>query len=59
MKAKYLKVREAAKYLGIHIDTLKKWEKEGVLTPIRIGNRRDRFYTKEMLEEAFSAKTNN
>ena len=58
MESKYLKVREASKYLGIHVDTLKKWEKEGVLTPIRIGTRKDRFYTIEMLEKAFKSKTN-
>lgn len=43
---KLLSVSEAAMMLGVHTNTLKRWEKEGAVSPIRIGPRKDRRYKK-------------
>jgi excisionase family DNA binding protein len=53
---KYLSVTEAAEYLGIHPDTLRKWDNDGYFSPsMRIGSRRDRRYSAQELDQ-FVAK---
>jgi len=48
---KLISVSKASKILGIHINTLKRWEKEGAISPIRVGPRRDRkYYENEILQ---------
>jgi excisionase family DNA binding protein len=42
-----LKISEAAKLLNVHPNTLRKWDKKGVLKAIRFGDRKDRRYKKE------------
>lgn len=42
-----LKISDVAKILGITPLTLRKWDKQGKLVPVRIGTRRDRRYRKE------------
>ena len=39
-----LNIKQASKILGVHPDTLRRWEKEGTLVSIRLGARRDRRY---------------
>lgn len=46
---KLITIKEASEYIGVHTTTLRRWEKQGELKPFRIGNRKDRRYTKEML----------
>ena len=46
-KEKMYKIGEIAELLGVHSDTLRNWEKEGFITPERIGARKDRRYTSE------------
>lgn len=41
----YLTISQAAEYLGVHIDTLRRWEKQGKVKTSRIGKRSDRRYT--------------
>ena len=59
LEVKYLNSREASAYLNINRTLLVKWEKEGKLKPIRISNRGDKRYTREMLEEVFNNMINN
>jgi len=40
-------IGEFAERFGIHRDTLRNWEKEGILVPDRVGTRGDRVYTEE------------
>lgn len=42
---KLLTIREAAKILNIHPNTLRNWEEKGLIKPYRLGVRRDRRYT--------------
>jgi DNA-binding transcriptional MerR regulator len=46
-----LNIRSAAKHLGIHTTTLRKWEAQGKIMPVRIGTRGDRRYTIKQLNE--------
>lgn len=46
-----LSISQVAKIFGIHQDTLRNWEKKGLLTPLRIGARKDRRYKQEDIEK--------
>lgn len=43
----YLRVSEASKLLGVHANTLRNWDKQGLLKPIRVGVRKERRYKRE------------
>lgn len=47
---KMISIGEAAKYLNISRDTLRRWEKKGKIKPFRSPTNR-RYYTKEQLDE--------
>lgn len=40
-------IGEIAERFGVHKDTLRNWEKEGLVVPDRVGKRGDRIYTEE------------
>jgi len=42
--------RDVAKFLGIHVNTVRKWSEMGVLKAYRIGPRQDRRFRKEDIE---------
>jgi excisionase family DNA binding protein len=42
-----LKISEASKILNVHPNTLRKWDKKGILNAVRFGERKDRRYKKE------------
>ena len=46
-KQKLLKLSEAAEMLNVHPNTLRKWDKKGLLKAVRFGERGDRRYKKE------------
>lgn len=50
-----LSIGEAAGYLGISRDTLRRWEKKGKIKPLRSPTNR-RYYTKDMLDQLISQK---
>lgn len=51
----YMTIAEAAKYLRVSRDSLRRWERDGLISPLRTkGNQRR--YTKEMLDEALGGK---
>ncbi len=41
-----LTVRQTAAVLNVHPNTVRNWEREGILEAVRIGNRRDRRFPK-------------
>lgn len=43
----YLRVSEASKLLGVHANTLRNWDKQGLLKPVRMGVRKERRYKRE------------
>lgn len=51
----FLTLKQASELLGLHPNTLRKWDKSGYLKAIRIGRRGDRRYRKsdvvKILEE--------
>jgi excisionase family DNA binding protein len=44
-----LTVSQAAAFLNVHPNTLRNWEKAQVLSPLRIGRRKDRRFRKQDL----------
>lgn len=52
-----LKLSEAAKFLNVHQNTLRKWDKKGILVAVRFGERKDRRYKKEDLIKLVEGKT--
>ena len=44
-----LTIREAARMINVHPNTLRNWEREGKLHAVRIGSRRDRRYPKNTI----------
>ena len=53
---KLLKISETAKLLNVHPNTLRKWDKKGVLVAIRFGERKDRRYREEDIAKLISQK---
>jgi len=52
---KVIAIGEAAKYLGVSRDTLRRWEKRGRLKALRSPTNR-RYYTKEQLDRLMSGE---
>lgn len=50
---KLISLNEATKILSVHANTLRNWEKAGLILPVRIGRRRDRRYTLESIRKFF------
>ena len=46
-KEALLSIGEVSSIFGIHQDTLRNWEKKGLITPLRVGPRKDRKYKPE------------
>ncbi len=51
-----LTLKEAAQILKVHVNTLRIWDKKGILIAIRIGEKRTRRYRKADLEKFISKK---
>lgn len=51
MQKKTYSIAQAAKMLNVHEDTLRNWEEEGLITPLRVGKRLDRKYTDEIISD--------
>lgn len=46
-----LTLSETAEILNVHPNTLRKWDKKGILKAVRFGERKDRRYRKEDIEK--------
>jgi len=46
-----LTISEAKQLLNVHANTLRNWEKEGLINVVRIGPRRDRRYEKQVIKQ--------
>lgn len=53
---KNYKISEIAKMFSVHQDTLRNWEKEGLIVPDRIGARGDRVYTQKHIDTIINKK---
>ncbi len=38
-QTEWLRTPEAAKYLGVHLDTMRRWARDGVIPAAKLGNR--------------------
>ncbi|MCR4311175.1 MAG: type I restriction-modification system subunit M [Candidatus Taylorbacteria bacterium] len=54
---KLLSIGEVAKLFGINRDTLRNWEDKGIITPLRVGPRKDRKYRPEDIEKIAGDKS--
>lgn len=52
-----LTLEEASQYLKCHPNTLRQWDKKGILPAIRIGERRVRRYKKSDLKNYLEGKS--
>jgi type I restriction enzyme M protein len=52
-----LSIGEVAKLFGVNKDTLRNWEKKGIITPLRVGPRKDRKYRSADIEKIASDKS--
>lgn len=50
-ESKLITIREAAEVLGVHPETLRRWDNEGKLKAVRIGELGHRKYNKEEIEK--------
>ncbi len=55
--SKLLKISEAAKLLSVHPNTLRKWDKKGILVAVRFGERGDRRYRKEDIMKLVNSRS--
>ena len=51
-----LTLKEACDILKCHPNTLRQWDKKGILVAVRFGERRDRRYRKEDIVKLLSKK---
>lgn len=51
-----LTLTEACQILKVHPNTLRKWDKKGILVAVRFGERRDRRYHREDIMNLVTAK---
>ena len=54
---KLFTIQEAAEIINCHPNTLRKWDKTGFLSPIRVGKRKDRRYTQEQINAILNKST--
>lgn len=53
-----LTLREATEVLRVHANTLRNWERDGLVAAVRIGPRRDRRYQKSVIIELLASQNN-
>jgi excisionase family DNA binding protein len=51
-----LTLKDACEILKVHPNTLRQWDKKGILVAIRIGEKRARRYRKEDIEKFITRK---
>ncbi len=51
-----LTIRDVTALLNVHANTLRNWEKEGVILAVRIGPRKDRRYKKATIQKMMEYK---
>lgn len=56
-KKKLLKIREAAEMLGVNLETLRRWDRDGTFKAIRIGKRGHRMYDEDEILKKISTKS--
>ncbi len=52
----WLRTPEAAKYLGVHLDTMRRWARDGVIPAAKLGNRGGFRFRREDLDRFLEAR---
>ncbi len=52
-----LTLTEACQILKVHPNTLRKWDRKGILIAVRFGERKDRRYRKEDIMKLVNSRT--
>jgi len=52
----WIRTPEAAKYLGVHIETVRRWAREGVIPAAKLGNRGGFRFRREDLDRFLEAR---
>ena len=52
-----LTLRQASMILNVHPNTLRNWERDGVISAIRIGSRKDRRFLKSVVAAIVNGET--
>ena len=55
----YLRVGEASKLLGVHANTLRNWDTQSILKPVRIGPRKERRYKRKEILKILNKNENS
>jgi hypothetical protein len=50
-----LTIRDVTALLNVHANTLRNWEREGLISAVRIGPRKDRRYKKEIIKDIMTS----
>ena len=50
-QGEWIRTPEAAKYLGVHIETMRRWAREGVIPAAKLGNRGGCRFRREDLDK--------
>jgi DNA-binding transcriptional MerR regulator len=53
-----LTIKEVTDLLHVHPNTLRNWEKDGLINVVRIGPRGDRRYKRQMIEQLVNQNQN-
>lgn len=51
-----INLSQAAELLGVHKETLRRWDRKGVLKAVKIGPRKDRRYKKSDIQKFINQK---
>lgn len=51
-----LTIKEVTQLLNVHANTLRNWEKDGLIVCVRIGPRRDRRFDKHVIKKMMFVK---
>ncbi|MBN1855331.1 MAG: helix-turn-helix domain-containing protein [Dehalococcoidia bacterium] len=54
-QSRLLSTTEAARYLAVHANTVRRWETQGLLQAYRLGTRGDRRFTRKELDRFLRA----
>ena len=54
--SEWLRTPDAARYLGVHVETIRRWAREGVIPAAKLGNRGGFRFRREDLDRFLEAR---
>jgi len=58
-RTRMLTTTEAARYLGVHPNTIRRWETQGLLPAYRLGRRGDRRFSRDEMDSFLARAANS